>query len=156
MGCDIHAFIEFKRGDRWEPFSDELNIERNYDLFGAMANVRTGGAVVPPRGIPDDMAYMADGGWWKYIGYDYGLTVEQAEQYQRLGSRILKDRDGKPWKVEHPDWHTPSWLTTEEFKQALEKAGGGTIAPVANAALAAMFYLSTRSDEVRIVFWFDN
>lgn len=158
MGCDIHAFIEFREGDRWRPFGGELNIDRDYDLFGAMANVRTGGAVVPPRGIPEDMAYAADGRWWLYITEareDYGcVSVETAEQYQRLGSRVRKDKDGKTRWVEHPDWHTPSWMTAEEFSSALEKSGHR--GDVANAALAAMFYLDGQSSNSRIVFWFDN
>lgn len=81
MGCDIHLFVEKKVGDKWEscdsweksefggvwvPFTKRFYADRNYDLFGILANVRNGYGfagcdtgegfepISQPRGIPDD------------------------------------------------------------------------------------------------------
>jgi hypothetical protein len=48
MGCDIHAYIEYNIDDssrrwfdsRWSAISDQLNLDRNYGLFSALAGVR--------------------------------------------------------------------------------------------------------------------
>jgi hypothetical protein len=88
MGCDIHAVIEYKNGDGWQAlkvanrlfgkYDDEpaetasLDINRNYDLFAILGNVRhgygvaginTGDGFVPMsdgRGFPDDMSVDAN------------------------------------------------------------------------------------------------
>jgi hypothetical protein len=83
MGCDIHAGIEVNDGNGWTPLkwpnrwhrdddpeeppqTARLDLNRNYDAFAILANVRngygfagcdTGDGFVPiaePRGLPDD------------------------------------------------------------------------------------------------------
>jgi len=68
MGCDIHAFLEikmckdWKREGDWEPpkwyLFSELDICRNYTLFGKMAGVRNDEVepIAEPRGLPDDLS----------------------------------------------------------------------------------------------------
>lgn len=54
------------------------------------------------------------------------------------------------------DAHTSSWLTVDEFAQALEVYGqkeGWTVPPVYTATLA---FMRTLGDSARLVFWFDN
>lgn len=111
MGCDIHLYVEHRKNGRWVsadtwkpdedeegepkpltvPFGAHFYDERNYDLFGMLADVRngsgfagidTGDGFVPiaaPRGIPSDMSPE--------------LAVE--------AGRMLE--------------HTPSWLTVAEL-----------------------------------------
>ena len=63
MGCDIHAYIEFRLGGTWE-FHSEALCFRDYVLFGLLAGVR--GSEEPlylPRGLPDDLSF---GVRWEY------------------------------------------------------------------------------------------
>jgi len=76
MGTDIHAFLEIDWGsDDYEPFIDEGDIRpfntgdillrRNYELFDALANGRSGNPglrprkrpLYPARGIPDVVSW---------------------------------------------------------------------------------------------------
>ena len=61
MGTDITMAVEVRIGDRWKWLDGEhVDVERSYDLFGLLANVRNGtwGDPVPviaaPRGLPAD------------------------------------------------------------------------------------------------------
>ncbi len=78
MGCDIHIVVERKDGESWQRVwshsYDKTDMEgtpecfdnRNYDLFGILADVRNGvgfagcltgsgwPSIAPDRGIPDD------------------------------------------------------------------------------------------------------
>lgn len=53
MGSDIHAYIDKKHGHYWENFC-QLELDRDYKLFGALAGVRGCDIdpVVLPRGMP--------------------------------------------------------------------------------------------------------
>jgi len=75
MGCDIHAFVEIKKGDNWESLKEpvfkldeydrnatgtthtvKLFNFRNYGLFGFLANVRNYSCIPPiaaRRGMPE-------------------------------------------------------------------------------------------------------
>ncbi len=75
MGCDIHAFAERRRGDKWvklneafehldysnkKVWTDEPYEGRDYELFAFLADVRNGNGIVPiatPKGVPDDASY---------------------------------------------------------------------------------------------------
>lgn len=59
MGCDIHAHIEIKVRGEWY-YYNELNINRNYELFEKMAGVRgeIENAIDKPRGLPKDISFM--------------------------------------------------------------------------------------------------
>ena len=98
MGCDIHAVLERKVEDKWEPVINlpegaELDDFRNYDTFAVLADVRNGsgfagcdtGDGIPiisePRGFPKDMSMET--------------TL---------------------WANEHNDWcHSESFLTLQEM-----------------------------------------
>lgn len=182
MGCDIHCYIEYKPRpkmptgpvERWFTFGGRMNPGRNYDMFGFLAGIRGDGPpVVPPsdRGIPDEMAYEAANDWWLFINYadddenddDTGMcTPTAAKSYHQMGSRYrgtVTTTDKRPQYVEHPDWHTPSWLTPDEWEQALGLyCALNPQYPVPDeydAMLAAMRSLEG-NNEVRVVFWFDN
>lgn len=75
MGCDIHLWVERQRGGRWE-FAHSYELireedeqwiewdtpyhERNYFLFGVLADVRNPSELMrpisPPRGMPPDVS----------------------------------------------------------------------------------------------------
>lgn len=135
-----------------------------------------------PRGIPDDIAAASFDDWWLWIdhsgrgGVDGSTTPERATRYhEEYGRRYRGDykpmrvttyaaegvesrltgveHDGKPTHVEHPDWHTPSWLTPDEWERAI---GDESYTDEYRALLAAMRVLERAGHDVRVVFWFDN
>ena len=60
MGCDIHLHIEVKIKGQWYNYNHP-RIDRDYDLFAKMANVRNDGEIIPisePKGLPDDAAFV--------------------------------------------------------------------------------------------------
>jgi hypothetical protein len=160
MGCDIHCYVEYQKSDYpgWRDFGGRVNPGRDYSLFGRLAGVRSGPALVEPRGIPGDLAWAARDDWFLFIsesgGGDY-VTLAVAMGYAEHGRKII-EQDGKPTWVEHPDWHTPSWLSVDEFEAALTAESEWPPNDEYWAVLAAMKCLRERGNEVRIVFWFDN
>ena len=178
MGCDIHMYVESrKRSDTnlWRSFGSRFNPGRDYELFGYLAGVRGGTALIEPRGLPDDLAYYSQDDARLYISDDdtseEGVcTLEQAQSWAKYGSKIHLGHDGKPTWVDHPDWHSHSWLNAEEFQAALDATSivnyyndDKTIAYAHGncddgyyAMLAAMLSLQLSGNESRVVFWFDN
>jgi hypothetical protein len=192
MGCDIHMYVEYadkKRleetrkkkaeGDTaaheyWRTFGSRINPGRNYSMFGMLSQgVRSdfpNGLV--PKGMlsHDEMGYHAADDAYVYIvddGSKVGDNQVSLEQAQKWASgrwpETIIYRNGKPTFVSHPDWHSHSWLTVEEFETALENYKGLSKdiswgEPIEyKALLAAMKALESTGDYVaRVVFWFDN
>lgn len=169
MGCDIHMYVEYKRkdSDYFSDFGGRINPGRNYWMFGILAGVRSdANNLFPPKGIPDDLAYASRNDYLEYISENANddndfVTLETAQKYETYGKKIINNREGKPTWVEHPDWHTPTWLTVDEYEKCMEEYNANDTAikyrePEYEAVLAAMKKLSEFGGEVRIVFWFDN
>ncbi len=56
MGVDITVHIELKYNDEWLHYS-VLDLNRNYELFDAMAGIMSGRPIIAqPKGIPDDIS----------------------------------------------------------------------------------------------------
>ena len=55
MGCDIHAYLEVAKDNKWT-YVQRLSIGRDYFLFGILAGVRSNQAlpIDSPRGVPVD------------------------------------------------------------------------------------------------------
>ena len=166
MGCDIHLHIETRRKKRandeliWFPFGGEFRLWRNYDLFGRLAGVRSATpALVKARGIPDDLAYTAAGTYWIHVGdddsWEGGNRSVSLDRAQQWGTATKRDKDGNIKYVADPDCHTPTWLTPEEFREALGDTPAEWIADY-HAVLAAAGMLSFLGHDVRLVIWFDN
>lgn len=163
MGCDIHMYVEYQRGGRtdWSNWGARINPGRDYELFGKLAGVRRKAApLVPLRGIPSDISFMTDWDWWLWISeknpeHEEFCTLAKAIEWKEHGCRI-EERDGKPYRVEHPDWHDASWVTPSELGNALEAPAEWSHDDSYWALLAAMFCLEQRGNKVRVVFWFDN
>jgi len=192
MGTDIHMYIEYTDKQRleetrkkkaegdttvneyWRTFGGCINPGRNYSMFGILSKgVRSN----YPNGterkglLPyDDMGYSAADDAYIRIANegtkpsDNEVSLEQAQKWAS-GSwpETIIYRNGVPRFVTHPDWHSHSWLTTEEYEKALvnyktlsEDVSWGE--PIEyKALLAAMKVLESTGDYVaRVVFWFDN
>ena len=134
MGCDIHLYIEYKNKkvafdgykDNWHSFGQRINPGRNYAMFALMANVRNHYSdgklpvLVEPRGMPEDVGYIAKDDNQMYISEDEGdnyVTMETANRWVESGSsKFVNNQEGKPTWVTDPDAHSHSWLTTSEFE----------------------------------------
>lgn len=175
MGCDIHMYVEYRAKDsgHWYTFGQKINPGRNYRLFGLLAGVRSGEEpMFQPRGMPEDAAFSSR--------YDNSLCVaadgsgegmaslENAKRWVSSGySKILVKGSTGGVKnssseveigdiISHPDWHTHSWLTLDEYKSVLKKYKESHILEY-KALAGAMSVLSNRGEnDVRVVFWFDN
>lgn len=160
MGCDIHGYIEYKRWPENEsPYWDFGGCfgSRDYSMFGLMAGVRQGGCIVEPRGLPKDIT--------RQVLWEYGLYVSDEENADDQEHTVSRERAAK-WVndgssiwledklVSGPDWHTPSYLSTEEFETCLNKRRemAWNYDFEWDAMLAAMKALP----DARLVFWFDN
>lgn len=172
MGCDIHAFVEYRvrngQSDwekRWRPWGGQFRLLRYYEMFGALAGVRCEQphGLVPPRGFPSDPARESEDANTIYViednqhpgGDGHQIHRSKAEKWVVSGSSEWTD-ETKKW-VTHPDWHSHSWLTAEELAKAY-KALSEPIesSPEYLAILDAMECFERQGYETRLVFWFDN
>ena len=66
----------------------------------------------------------------------------------------FEDLDGQPSHITNPDFHSFTWLTADEFENALRRIGH---VPLDYEAVnCAMKKLKEADYEVRVVLWFDN
>lgn len=93
MGCDIHAFAEVKINGKWK-INKSINIDRNYDLFSMLANVRNGYGFA---GVKTGEGFIP-------ISEPKGVPSNCSNEYIEK----VSDWDG--------DGHSHSWLTLKEIK----------------------------------------
>lgn len=137
MGCDIHAFVEYKskhdfRHDaRWDSFSsDQINLDRNYNLFGYLTNGQV-------RYDPD---------------MEYGINPRGLPEYPSHEVEEFSDPTNT---------HSHSWLTYEEFVEILElmrkNEDKDVFVPIQYYAILGVMKALVEVDmKVRFVFWFDS
>ena len=134
MGCDIHAFVEFKSGDEWN-FYTEIDISRNYDLFEKIAGVRGNidNALFPTGclpGLPLDVSrttYLHSINWGDDGHTHSCLYFDKLE----IINKQFKIFDSKREHFHHSDFFFGnSFLIKEEWPKFVQ--------------------------DLRLVFWFDN
>jgi hypothetical protein len=176
MGCDAHFYIQYKKktdDDRWWwDFGGRINPGRNYAMFGILAGVRDHNTPhsFDPKGILpyEKQSYSVRDDLYLTITEDGNgdneTTLEQALKWSRE-DKIIKDADGNPYKVLHPDWHSHSWMTIDELKQACKwykkyakESGYDNDVPLEyKVILKTMKALEDKGkNDVIAVFWFDN
>lgn len=189
MGADIHMYLEYtskedlekyQRGERldkngnpvkpyWRSFGSRINPGRNYWMFGFISKgVRTNFSNgLPAKGLPEfnEMGYHSRNDSVCYITEnprddDGSVTLETAMKW---GGKLYNDSQGKPRWVDHPDWHSHTWLTTEEYEQAINmykehcKSSGEIDNPIEYVALlSAMKTFDENGYVARLIVWFDN
>lgn len=172
MGADVHLYIQYKtkKSNYWNSFAGRINPGRNYIMFSLMAKVRGEyPESLDPKGLPEhELSYQCANDLFLYIDEkdDEGCTsLENALKWNKNnGCKIVNDKNGNPWKVEHPDWHSHSWLKIKEMKQvfknyakiAVKEWGSNKIPTEYQAVLDVMKSLKKSGNEVKVVFWFDN
>lgn len=143
MGCDIHLFVEYKKGDNWlsadvweqDAYGDYdvprrhcFYHDRAYQLFSMLSDCGRGSLVpiVEPRGFPKDASKIL-----RMFRAEYGADGHDDSwiTFQEL------DKNNDIWKGEHipEEWRVCLWK--------LWQTG---------------FDKHVKPEEVRIVFWFDN
>jgi len=146
MGCDIHAYVDYEEdivkrdGNLWVSNLGEFHIGRDYLLFGILAGVRCAeDKLFDPKGLPDQMSYVTSGAATLFVvdheTEEQGCCtresadrwhqswLEQKARWDFLGERagIGGYTDAEQKRIHHPDWHSHSWLTTDELRQVIEK-----------------------------------
>lgn len=180
MDCDIHMYIEYKpkksEFDDWESFGGKINPGRDYVMFGLMSKgVRTEfDESHPPKGrIPigksgwksedDSLLYITKDG-----DQEGETTIIKALRWSKTyGLNLHKYGESEePVCIDHPDYHSHSWLTIEEYEKSLKdyeqiatECGYVFKQPDVKyfAVLSSMKTLESNGEnEVRVVFWFDS
>lgn len=150
MGCDIHSYVEFKEGERWKCFR-KIDLPRCYPMFGAMAGVRSDRSHIEPRGVPKDITWITADDYTVYVSDEIKekgfCRKSDSDRWIERGLSTVWDEN----RVTDPDAHTPSWLSVEDYRNALHCAGIN-VGQEYTAMLALMEVLT----DARIVFWFDN
>ena len=78
MGTDIYAYIEVQDGNVWKLASSDVWMNRNYTLFGLMADVRSGVGMFPARGTPTDISAALKADSYYATGHSGSwLTLEE-------------------------------------------------------------------------------
>ena len=159
MGCDIHAYLDYTYAEPNEhstgsycTFAGNIDIDRNYTLFGLLAGVRRGNVVFEPRGVPsiDVLGHQTRRDYWERVEH---IGPEKAKAY----SPRAEVSYGEVF-VPKPDWHSPSWLYQHELELVIEAyPDSKTYIEGIRAVAAAMKVLNGRKRKrSRLVFWFDN
>lgn len=164
MGCDIHLFVEYKRQDfesaNWWSFGEQFRLDRDYRMFAKMANVRNYWVdqitpISKPRGLPEDIGWRAKDENRLYIvdreeAGEHEATRVNAERWVKNG---YSQYDGDSW-VTHPDWHSHSWLTSDEFEECVNSLENVSVEY--KAVLSVLRCFESDGQITRVVFWFDN
>ena len=168
MGSDCHMYIQYKSktdSDKWWwSFGGKLNPGRDYTMFGILANVRNSDLpnYYDPKGLPShELSYECENDLYLYITKDGNCENETTlARAKSWGCTIINDNQGNPYKVKRPDWHSHSWLTRKELKQAFKwykKQNGNSPSFEYRSILKIMKVLENKGkNEVELVFWFDN
>lgn len=163
MGCDIHLFVEYRKSkdERWQALARQFCLHQNYDTFASMAGVRIGDHFQPSfkqRGLPEEVSFHVE--HLSRLTVVDGRKVDTDGEVSRSVAQKWVDEGRSKWTndhqhfITHPDWHSHSWLSPDEYHQALEAAENKS--PDYVAVLAALRSLEQSGCEARVVFWFDN
>lgn len=174
MGCDIHAFIEYRSKSNegygegvtpsWFSFGKEFHLSRDYSVFAHLAGVRMGNEniepIAPDRGLPFDTTWEVNERYWYKVqeeepDEDSELHVVEKSRAEEWANSGVVYRDDTKQEIADPDAHSMSWCTRDELERAMVNAGGTNSDWLAFSA--SMLALENKGiNEVRMVFWFDN
>jgi len=162
-------FVEYKKpkSDHWINFGEEFRLRRNYLMYGVLAGVRREfDFSLTPKGRVQDAARTTTVEDTLRVCDEpqegcerHEVNLETAMSYSKYGCAVLYAHE-RPYAVQSPDNHTHSWLTPDEYKEALklydENFGAEHPEPEYSALHAAMESLQGANLDCRVVFWFDN
>jgi len=189
MGCDIHLYVEKKVNGKWIcispleylPYGEyekrklaDLYNERNYELFGWLAQVRTINLNgFEPRGFPEDASdevrrlyksWGVDAHTPSYLtlkelkekfkGNVKIRGIMEKERWKKLKESI--DKGNPNWDLLYPYWQSPCRDGDTRF--SVEIPMEYEFGSFKRAVLDFMkrYLFNSREEDIRIVFWFDN
>lgn len=173
MGCDIHLRLERKaKGQtKWQDCQilgyERCWSDRIYGMFAALADVRNYNDIehLPVRGLPADASNRTLMLYGSQVvdeaKYDWQYSKADADRWVERGYSTYYDINGIKY-CSCPDWHTPSWCTTSEMEDCINRIfkneDGNYKGDYSEwlALLGAMKGYETDGSECRAVFWFDN
>lgn len=174
MGCDIHLRLERKaKGqNEWQPcylfgHNHDCWSDRTYGMFAMLADVRNYWHLehLPVRGLPKDVTNRTLTCYGCQVAddakYDWQYSESDAKRWVESGDSFYYEINGIKY-CSDPDWHTPSWCTTSEMEDCINKIfrnEDGTYKEDYTewlALLGAMKGYEMDGSECRAVFWFDN
>ena len=134
MGCDIHAFIEVKIDNKWHHHG-EVDIDRNYELFGLMAGVRYAhdDMIDYPRGLPNDTTCMTG------IHYETWNGEAHSASYLTMDEMIYVEKYESYYIQKYIPAFSVFYCSLEELRDDYDMKIGEYVI-----------------EGVRLVFWFDN
>lgn len=126
MGADVHAYIDYEEDKDARNFC-KVRIGRDYWLFILMAGVRGESIqgmkpVHKQKGLPKKISWQVQADAYLYItenaeGVEHACTKEDAERYAKYGKKYTEDKH----YIEHPDWHSHTWLNLKELNQVINR-----------------------------------
>ena len=167
MGCDIHPWLEVCKSKKWS-FVKVVELGRNYDMFGIIAGVRNYVNAIPisePKGLPNDVSnkITEESNGWNYDGHSHSwLNWKEIRDYDwkqvfhdGRESAVSKQTGEPLWKSSYSNKDHVS--EDIEFK-FLDVVAQDCLSNDYIELFNEMEDLSHRygSENVRIVFWFDN
>ncbi len=180
MGCDIHAYAEVRKGNKWEKVGEVFPLDdwtanyrkkthgdepfdiRSYGLFGLLADVRNylGAAdaffaAFAPKGLPDDVTREVrkkHREWESDAHSTSWLTLR--ELTSRDFDRIMVDK-----RIERqigPNMFDGGCTATEREITSAMKTTYREFLPDIFFQHVDILKTLGAPDDVRVVFWFDN
>lgn len=179
MGCDIHPHVEVKVDDKWEISTEEVfSLDsfdrdyykkekssepfdwRSYSMFGFLAGVRNYDHCIPisePKGLPDDCSEEI-----KEAYEDYSSDAHSCS-YLTLRELSEFDYNKEFWnrRIFKPTYNADGSTSGGNGASLAEEGEGKIITYRENLGEWYFRHLEEmrelgESDDVRIVFWFDN
>lgn len=105
MGCDIHVRVQVKVRDEWSDSEYvQVDFDRNYALFAALADVRNYENLTPifdarglPDGIDEDFDYLGDHSYtW--------FTLEELIKWDGWDQKVSGDDKLRDWCSQFLCW----------------------------------------------------
>ena len=172
MGCDIHVYLELAEKPKPDRvplvrYLASMNTWRDYQLFGVLAGVREGAAVIKPRGVPEDMNWFAASKYYLFVSDDPDtaamtryVTSKQADDWIAQGlsyETSLELPNETIRRITDPDIHTASHLSLSELERCAVEYTKRTNRT--SHDLNAIIGCLKAYEEIgmpRMCFWFDN
>jgi len=154
MGCDINIHLEYVDSRGSLEYFAEINLLRNYDMFGIMAGVRGGDSLYDPKGLPSDPSHRVIECCTYYVAVNpLDASPESSETEMLATARYFGSG-----RLYNPDLHNFSWLSLKEYKNVLKayskKYGKPNV--TWESILISMKFFKKRGFKPRLVFWFEG
>ncbi len=157
----IYSHIEYKADNRYIHFG-EVFIPIGHTLLYLLTGFRLSSVssrinapLFPTRGMPSELSGKSFFAWTLRVTTELGLS---GRDILRIDAEKWVAKGASQWItgnfITDPDFHTPSWLITDELAEVQQQYAADTqeAIPALSATIAAMRELP----DARFIFWFDS